>query len=94
MGLLIYLATLIAGFRMALKRKDLLFFTFMLLITIVSASENVLDVDKGIIFYAFFFSFLCFLQKIRHLAELRKDASGYDKSLNCHTFSAPPRQFS
>jgi O-antigen ligase len=56
-GLLIYLATLVFGFREAIKRKDLLFFSFMLLIAVVSFGENLLDVDKGVIFYAFFFSF-------------------------------------
>lgn len=59
-GLLAYLLTLTFGFRMALRRKDLLFFTFMVLITMVSVSENLLDVDKGIIFYALFFSFFVF----------------------------------
>ncbi|MDB4925823.1 O-antigen ligase family protein [Mucilaginibacter sp.] len=59
-GLLIYLGTLWFGFKEAIKRKDLLFFTFMLLIAFVSFSENLLDVDKGIIFYAFFFSFFVF----------------------------------
>lgn len=56
-GLLIYLVTLIYGFKQALKNKDLLFFSFMLLIAVVSFAENMLDVDKGVIFYAFFFSF-------------------------------------
>jgi O-antigen ligase len=59
-GLLIYLVTLAFGFKQALKRKDLLFFTFMVLIAFVSFSENLLDVDKGVIFYAFFFSFFIF----------------------------------
>jgi O-antigen ligase len=59
-GFLIYVATLIWGFRMSFKRKDLLFFTFILLIAIVSLSENVLDVDKGIFFYSFFFTFFSF----------------------------------
>jgi len=59
-GLLIYTATLIWGFSINFKQKDLLFFTFLLLIAIVSFSENLLDVDKGIIFYAFFFSFFIF----------------------------------
>jgi len=59
-GLLIYLATLISGFRLAIKRRDYLFLLFMTLIAIVSLSENILDVDKGIIFYAFFFSFFLF----------------------------------
>jgi len=56
-GLLIYIATLTFGFRAALAQKDLLFFTFMLLIAMVSFAENYLDVDKGVCFYAFFFSF-------------------------------------
>jgi O-antigen ligase len=59
-GLLAYLVTLGFGFKQALKRKDLLFFTFMLLVAFVSFSENLLDVDKGVIFYAFFFSFFVF----------------------------------
>jgi O-antigen ligase len=59
-GLLIYLATLAFGFNIALKKKDLLFFTFMILVTVVGLSENLLDVDKGIFFYAFFFSFFFF----------------------------------
>jgi O-antigen ligase len=56
-GLLIYWGTLTYGFRAALLRKDIFLFTFMLLIAVVSLSENLLDVDKGIIFYAFFFTF-------------------------------------
>ncbi|MDB5002610.1 MAG: hypothetical protein JWQ34_835 [Mucilaginibacter sp.] len=67
-GLLVYLATLWFGFKQALQRKDLLFFTFIALIVSVSFSENLLDVDKGIIFYAFFFSFFLFSAK----AETRK----------------------
>jgi O-antigen ligase len=59
-GLLIYLGTLAFGFKLSFKNKDLLFLTFMLLIAIVSFSENLLDVDKGIIFYAFFFSFFAY----------------------------------
>jgi O-antigen ligase len=59
-GLLIYISTLAFGFRVSSRQKDLLFFTFMLLIAIVSLSENLLDVDKGIFFYAFFFSFFTF----------------------------------
>ncbi len=60
LGLLTYLATLAFGFTIAFKQKDVLFFSFMLLIAIVSLSENLLDVDKGVCFYAFFFSFFAF----------------------------------
>ncbi|HCN82254.1 MAG TPA: hypothetical protein DIT07_01350 [Sphingobacteriaceae bacterium] len=59
-GLIVYLSTLFYGFRIALRRKDLLFFSFMILITIVSFSENILDVNKGIIFYSSFFSLFVF----------------------------------
>ena len=59
-GLLVYLATLAFGFNMAFRRKDLFYMTFIALIVIVSMSEDFLDVDKGIFFYAFFFSFFTF----------------------------------
>lgn len=59
-GLLVYISTLTFGFTAAFAKKDLLFLAFMLLITFVSFSENFLDVDKGIFFYAYFFSFFVF----------------------------------
>jgi len=59
-GLLFYICTLAFGFNISFKQKDLLFFTFMLLIALVSVSENILDVDKGIFFYALFYSFFAF----------------------------------
>ena len=57
-GLLIYIATLVYGFKVALQRNDFVMFSFMLTIAIISFSENLLDVDKGIFFYVFFFPFL------------------------------------
>jgi len=63
-GFLIYVATLIWGINIAFKQKDLFFFTFILLMAIVSLSENVLDVDKGIFFYAFFFAFFSFSNEL------------------------------
>jgi len=59
-GLAVYLAALAYGFKIALAKKDVLFISFMLLVAIVSLSENILDVDKGVFFYGFFFSFLLF----------------------------------
>jgi O-antigen ligase len=59
-GLLIYLLTLIYGFKASIKNKDVVFISFMLVITIVSFSENILDVDKGVMFYSFFFTFFIF----------------------------------
>lgn len=69
-GLLIYLITLCTGIRMALATKDLLFFAFILLVAFVSISENLLDVNKGIIFYAFFFSFFVFSADQRGVAKV------------------------
>ena len=55
-GLMIYIYVLFRGFVIAWKNKDLLFAAFITLIAIVSVSENVLDLNKGIFFYSFFFS--------------------------------------
>lgn len=57
-GLLIFLFTLVWGFVYGLKRRDIILLSFMTLISIVAFSENILDVNKGIFFYGFFFSFL------------------------------------
>jgi O-antigen ligase len=59
-GLIVYLVTLGFGIMVSIRNKDLMYFTFVALIFIVSFSENLLDVDKGIIYYAFFFSLLYF----------------------------------
>jgi O-antigen ligase len=55
-GLLLYLYVLYYGFSAAVKKKDFIFTTFLVLITIVSVSENILDVNKGVFFYSFFYS--------------------------------------
>ncbi|MFB9843044.1 O-antigen ligase family protein [Mucilaginibacter ginsenosidivorans] len=59
-GLLAYLTTLIFGFRLAIKIKDIMLFSLMTLVAVVSVSENILDMDKGVIFYSLFFTFLVF----------------------------------
>jgi O-antigen ligase len=59
-GLLGYLYSLFIGFKYALKNKDILFFSFMILIVIVSCAEDILKANKGIFFYSFFFSFFFF----------------------------------
>lgn len=59
-GLLVYLLTLAYGFKMALRENDLLFFIFLLLITIVSLSESLLNAEKGVFFYSLFFSLFVF----------------------------------
>jgi len=57
-GLLVFLLTLGYGFKTAIQKKDMIFISFLLLISIVSLSENVLDADKGVMFYSLFFTFL------------------------------------
>jgi O-antigen ligase len=57
-GLLLFLFILYFGYAAAIQRRDLLLLSFMIIITIVSLSENILDLNKGIFFYGFFFSFL------------------------------------
>jgi O-antigen ligase len=56
-GLILFLYILCRGAWMAWQRNDVLFFSFIVLIAVVSLSENLLDLNKGIFFYAFFFSF-------------------------------------
>jgi O-antigen ligase len=62
-GLVIFLLTLIYGFAIAWLNRDIVFAAFMIIISIVSFSENILDMNKGIFFYAFFFSFFVMCSK-------------------------------
>ena len=55
-GLLCYLFVLCYGFWLALKARDTLFSGFMVIISMVSFSENILFLNKGIFFYSFFIS--------------------------------------
>lgn len=59
-GLLVYFVTLGFGFYTAVKKRDILFLGFMTIIAVTSISENILDINKGIFFYSFFFSFFVF----------------------------------
>jgi O-antigen ligase len=66
-GLMLYLFTLCYGFIHAWRNKDPVFFSFMVLVAIVSLSENILDVNKGVFFYSFFFSFFIFENKNKRI---------------------------
>jgi hypothetical protein len=57
-GLVVYLSTIGWGLRQSIKNRDVLLFGFIVLLVFVSLSENLLDVNKGIFFYAFFFPLL------------------------------------
>jgi O-antigen ligase len=59
-GLVVYLFTLLWGFFRAIRSKDIYLFSFLVLVTAISISEDMLDVNKGIFFYSFFFSFFSF----------------------------------
>lgn len=71
-GMLVYLATLWIGFNTAVLNIDMMFFIFMLLLTIVSLSESILNAEKGIYFYSIFFSFFVFSSADRSLKFLGK----------------------
>ena len=62
-GLGIYFITLVYGFKRAIKKQDIVFFSFMILIAVVSLSENVLDADKGVMFYSIFLSYFIFVSE-------------------------------
>ncbi len=62
-GLALFLYILYYGISSAIRKQDLLFVSFILLIAIVSVSENLLDLNKGIFFYSFFFSYFLLQQK-------------------------------
>ena len=64
-GLLLYLYILYFGFEQAVKKRDFLLLSFMIIITVVSISENILDVNKGI-----FLRFFLFVFFIKHLKKI------------------------
>ncbi len=68
-GLALFLYVLFTGFSTAWKNRDLLFFGFLILVTVVCISENVLDLNKGIFFYSFFFSLFLLKDKARERQE-------------------------
>lgn len=55
-GLIVFLLVLFFGFRKALATKDVVLCSFLVITAIVSFSEDVLDVNKGIFFFAFFYA--------------------------------------
>lgn len=56
-GLLLFMYILYFGFVSAFRERSVLFLSFIIIIAIVSISENILDLNKGIFFYSFFFPF-------------------------------------
>jgi len=59
-GLLLFLASLFMPLYLAIKQKQFLYVLFLCHFMVCSLTENLLDNNKGIVFYAFFNSFLGF----------------------------------
>jgi O-antigen ligase len=55
-GLLALWVVFFTGFKIAIRSKDVVFCAFLVITAVVSFSENILDANKGIFFFAFFFS--------------------------------------
>lgn len=59
LGLLSLLAILISGFRIAIKKKNVLFFSFVLLISLHFLFESMLEQQAGVVFITLFYSLFC-----------------------------------
>jgi O-antigen ligase len=59
-GLFIFI--LCYGFYWAIKEKDILLISFLVIISVTAISEDILNLNKGIFFYGFFISFLLLFQ--------------------------------
>jgi O-antigen ligase len=55
-GISVLLYIFFAGFQTAIRGRDAVFCAFMVIIAVVSFSENTMDANKGIFFFAFFYS--------------------------------------
>ncbi|HEY9362983.1 MAG TPA: O-antigen ligase family protein [Chitinophagaceae bacterium] len=78
-GLLIYLYTLYFGFKLAIKKEDPLFLGFMIIIAIVSVSENILDVNKCIFFFGFFYSMFLFTGKTKTIIKITEKVKTHNR---------------
>ncbi len=57
-GLLIFLGAFIYYLKLAIRKKDFMYISFLTLLLIGFFTENILDANKGIYFFAFFNTFL------------------------------------
>lgn len=54
LGLIAFLLMLFYFFRIAIKAKDFIYFSFLIILSIGFFTENIIDANKGIFFFAFF----------------------------------------
>ena len=66
LGVLVYMGMLVWAFYKAFSARDPLWIGFLVLVTLVSFSENLLEVQHGLFFVAFFISFFPFTQRRSH----------------------------
>ena len=75
-GLLVYLYVFYFSLKISIKRKDFLLLSLITVLFIVSFSENILDVSKGVLFYGFFLPFLLFDPVEKGAATVLKRSGG------------------
>lgn len=59
-GLVVFIGALIFYFKLAIRNRSFIYLSFLLQMTILFLTENVLDANKGIFFFAFFNTLLGF----------------------------------
>jgi O-antigen ligase len=59
LGLISLLLILVGGFRFAFNKKNILFFSFLILITLNMLFESMLEQQAGVIFITLFYTFFC-----------------------------------
>ncbi|MBI1265830.1 MAG: hypothetical protein GC193_00220 [Cryomorphaceae bacterium] len=57
LGMILLIVIMVAGFRIALRHRDFLFFSFLLLLGLNMLFESFLEVQSGVVFFGFFFCF-------------------------------------
>jgi len=73
-SLLLFLCILAYGLKTGWRRKDFALSGFLFLTAVVGVSENVLDLNKGIFFFSFFYPLLMWCEKYR---SVRKNPVNY-----------------
>ena len=61
-GVMVYLFVLGFGIFVAYHQRNFIFLSFLVIVIVVSTAENLLDVNKGIFFFSFFYNFFIFHQ--------------------------------